>query len=433
MRILVATYYYPPWAFPAANRWAAMTKYLRQLGHEVTVVTTSAPVGPSDGVGSGEGVVRTADLNSNPTLRRLLRRAPIGSEPATLGATTAAGPSVLLTKVIVPDAYLVSWTPWARHSIARLLREQQFDCLITTGPPDSTHLLGLALGRRRPAWVAEFRDGWLFEPPRAPFPTGPQRAFERWLERRVATQADAVVGVTGPIAQDFRARLGVPADLIRNGWDPDSGDSGDPGPTPSLLDERRFTFLHTGTMSGDWGRSPRPLLAALGRLIDADPSLRDRVQALFVGVATGEDLRLLDDPRWRAVTRYGGIVERPTVLGMQRAAGALVLLTSPNTGEATGKLFEYLGSGRPIIALAGDNEAARIVAETGTGVSVPPHDVDAIATQLRRALDGQLAAEYAARGLERYSYPGPARLMAQTVERAVSTRTARGSARHRVQ
>jgi glycosyltransferase involved in cell wall biosynthesis len=423
MRLLVASYYYPPWAFPAANRWAAMTKYLRQLGHEVTVVTTSAPVVTSNGLGSAEGVVRTSDLNSNATLRKLLRRAPIGSEPATLGATTAAGPPALLTKVIVPDAYLVSWTPWARQAIARLLREQRFDCLITTGPPDSTHLLGLALGRRRPAWIAEFRDGWLFQPLRAPFATGPQRALERWLERRVATQADAVVGVTGPIAEDFRSRLGVPAELIRNGWDPHSAQL--VAAPSALLDERRFTFLHTGTMSGEWGRSPRPFLEALGRLLEADPALEDHIAALFVGVATGEDLRLLEDPRWRAVVRYGGIVDRPTVLSLQRAASTLVLLTSTNTGEATGKLFEYLGSGRPIIAVAGDNEAARIIGETGTGVSVPPGDVEAIAAQIRRAIDGELASSYAPHSLERYSYPGPAQLMAEVAERAVSARTPR--------
>ena len=328
--------------------------------------------------------------------------------------------------MIVPDAYLVSWDPFARRAIARLHRERALDCLITTGPPDSTHLLGLGLGRRRPAWVAEFRDGWLFEPLRAPFPTTPQRALERWLERRVATQADALVGATAPIAEDFHSRLGVKADLIPNGWDPESAQS--VTPPGQLLDERKFTFLHTGTTSGPRGRSPRPLLEALGRLIDADPALGDHVEALFVGIATGEDLRLLDDVRWRAVTRYGGMVDRPTVLGLQRGADALLLLTSGNISEATGKLFEYLGSGRPIIALAEGNEAARIVTETGTGVSVPPDDIDAIAKELRAAVNGELAASYAPRGLDRYSYPGPAELMAQSVERAISAR----APRHRV-
>ena len=92
--------------------------------------------------------------------------------------------------------------------------------------------------------------------------------------------------------------------------------------------------------------------------------------------------------------------------------------------EATGKLFEYLGSGRPIIALAENNEAARIVEQTGTGVCVPPRDVDAIVSQLRWAIDGELERSYAPRELDRYRYPGPAERMAEVAERAVSTRTA---------
>jgi glycosyltransferase involved in cell wall biosynthesis len=430
MRLLVVTYYYPPWAFPGANRWASMTKHLRRLGHEVTVVTTVAPVlfgGGSDGPDARDGVVRTADLNASPLLRKLLRRPPAAGLPS--AAATAAGaatPPALLTKVIVPDAYLVGWNPWTLRAIGGLLRERQIDCLITSGPPDSTHLLGLGLRRRRPAWIADFRDGWLFEPLREPFPTAPQRALERWFERQVATRADAVVAVTSPIVEDFRSRLRVPAELIANGWDPDA----DVAPeAPALLDPDKFTFLHTGTTSGPRGRDPRPLLAALRRMLDDDPALGDRVEVVFAGLASADDLKLLGDPRLRSLVRYVGQLSRDVVFALQRNAGALLLLTSSHKSEATGKLFEYLGSGRPIVALAQGNEAARIVEQTGTGVCVSPRDVDAIVVALRRAIESELERGYSPRELQRYRYPGPAAQMADLAERVVSAR----SARHRVQ
>ena len=419
MRLLIATYYYPPWSLPAANRWAAMTTHLRELGHEVTIVTSAAPVRqrPGGEVSSGElgEVVRTADLNSNSALRRLLRRPAASGEPSALGVADVASTSGLLTRVIVPDAYLVSWNPWARHAVTRLLEDQRIDCVITSGPPFSTHLLGLGARRRRARWIAEFRDGWLFERLTPPFPTAPQRGLERRLEQLTVSRADAVVGVTAPIVDDFATRLGVAAHLIPNGWDPESSPSRSDG--AGLLDPAKFSFVHTGTISGPWGRDPGALLEALKRLITANPALAHRIEVLFVGLATATDLRRLGDPALRGVVRHAGVVDRASSFALQRAADALLLITSPNVGEATGKLFEYLGSGRPIIALANGNEAARIVRETGTGMAVAPDDVSGIAITLQRAIDGELQTRYVPRGLDRYSYPGPARLMAALAER----------------
>jgi glycosyltransferase involved in cell wall biosynthesis len=332
----------------------------------------------------------------------------------------SAGESALLTKVLVPDSYLLSWNPWARSAMRKQFRDHPVDVFVTSSPPDSTHLLGLGLGPKRPAWIADFRDGWLFEPLRDPFPTAAQRALAAALERRVALRADAVVAVSRPMVDDFASRLGVRAELITNGWDPSLVSSmTDSAQAP---DPRKFTLLHTGTVSGAWGRDPRPFLAALGQMADADPALAGSVEVLFAGMITAGDQDLLRDPRLTGIVRYIGFLDRSEIYSLQRAADALVLITSGNAGEATGKLFEYLGSGRPIIALAEGNEAARIVAETGTGVCVPPRDVNAIATELRRAIDGQLAQSYAPRGLERYSYPGTAQQMADLAARAVSAR-----------
>ena len=117
-----------------------------------------------------------------------------------------------------------------------------------------------------------------------------------------------------------------------------------------------------------------------------------------------------------------GTLDRPAALQLQRSADVLVLLTSRNSSESTAKLFEYLFSGRPIIALAEGNEAARIVRETNTGVTVPPDDVDAIVGALRQAATGELAHRYAPRNLEQYAYPGPAQRMAELVEEAIRRR-----------
>jgi glycosyltransferase involved in cell wall biosynthesis len=237
------------------------------------------------------------------------------------------------------------------------------------------------------------------------------------LERAVVGRADAVVGISEAMVEDLRARYGVAAELISNGWDPDMADVTSAAPPAP---KATFTFLHAGTVTGESGRDPRLLLSAFEHIVKADPSLATRLEVVFVGRATSDDLSLLREPGHAAFVRYAGFVDRADAVAMQRKADALLLLTSSRTSEATGKIFEYLGAGRPIIALAEGNEAARIISDTHTGVCVAPDDVVAIAAALRSAIDGVLEASYAPRGLERYSYPGVAELFGDLVERVIS-------------
>ena len=216
-RLLVVAYDYPPSSSVGALRWSLMAKHLSRAGYRVTVVTSDL-----SGVGAADDpaeVIRTQTLESSRALRRALRR-----PPAPAGRTGSAGsgrPPNLLTKLIVPDGWAVSWAPFALRAARRLVHERVFDCVITTSPPESTHLVGLLLGSRRPAWIADFRDGWGFEPHRGGFPTKVQRSADNRLERRVARTAEIAIGATPQITEDLSRRFGAHAVWIPNGWDPD--------------------------------------------------------------------------------------------------------------------------------------------------------------------------------------------------------------------
>lgn len=418
-RILVVSYYFPPSTAVGGARWAGMARHLRRMGHEVAVIT-SAVHGtlPADGA---EGVVRTGDLARAETLRRILRRPAL---PAP-GAPTIDTPAPrLLTRVIVPDSLLVSWMPGVLAATRRALRTTPIDCLVTTGPPNSTHLLGLALGRRRPAWIADFRDGWRFEPLQPRWPTRPQRMLDARLERAVAAGADVVIGATRPIADDFARRLAANAAWIPNGWDPDLAPGVRDAPVPQVAAPGWVTLVHTGTLSGPRGRDPRPLLRALRR-VNAEPGRSVRVRLVLAGRTTVDDQALLAEAALGEAVCHVGLLQRSSALALQRQADALVLLTGTHSSEATGKLFEYLAAGRPILALATANEAQRIVTLTGTGLTVAPTDEEAIVGALRDIAGGALARGYRPRRgeLERFTYPGPAQAVAELVEQAIALRT----------
>lgn len=401
----------------------SMARHLRRLGHTVTIVATDA-FGrlPDD---DDLGVVRVGDLRSSPVMRRLLRRGDL-SIPGRGTSTLEVPPTALLTKVLVPDAHVLSWLPAALVVVRRIIAKGSVDCLVTSSPPESAHLVGLLLGGRRPPWIADFRDGWSFEPLRETFPTGAQRRLDRWLERRVTQAADVATGAYAAVAHDLETRLGARAHYISNAWDPEAA------PEQSEIAQRRafaserphdlVTLVYTGTLSGVRGLDPSPLFKALHKVRD-EPGLVP-MRLVVAGRLTTDERALLNRSRLGQAVEHLGMLDRASALKLQRSADALVLLTARNASATTAKLFEYLAAGKPIIALAEGNEVERIVRETNTGVTVPPDDVAAITAALRRVASGELSAAYAPRNLEQFSYPRPAEAMAELIETAIERRAA---------
>jgi glycosyltransferase involved in cell wall biosynthesis len=415
-RLLILSYEHPPNPGAGGNRWTSIARYLREWGYPVTVVASRAWGSlPTD---AELGVVRVPDLRASSVLRRVLRR----------GRLRTAGdkdllerpPTALLTKVVVPDMNVVTALPALAATVRRLLAQQDYDCIVTTSPPESTHLVGLLVGSRRPAWIADFRDGWCYEPWREPFPTSLQRKADAWLERRVAQAADIAVGATLPIAEDLEKRLVSRAAYIPNGWDPAAVPQ-----VQSAIASDGVRLVYTGTLS--IVRDPRPLFRALH--IVRQESGGEHLRLVHAGRLTTTERRLIEACGVEDAVEHLGTLDRAHAVALQRSADALVLVTSRSASEATSKIFEYIAAGRPIVALAENNEASRIVRETNTGVTVPPDDVDAIAAALRRVLSGDLQRDFRPRDLDRYIYPAPAERMAELIEEAIRLRRdAKGSA-----
>jgi glycosyltransferase involved in cell wall biosynthesis len=411
-RLLVISSEHPPRPGVAGTRWLSMAHHLREMGHSVTIVASAAwGALPDD---AELDVVRVRDLRSARTLRSLLRRGKLRQEGDQ--DLVERPPGRLLTQVLVPDFNAAAWLPQAAFAVRSLLARRTYDCVITTSPPESSHLVGLLLGGDRPAWIADFRDGWTFEPHRPRFPTAAQRRLDLYLERRVVRSAEVAVGVSQPIADDLSRRFGAFAECVPNGWDPDSAPS--PAQAAGGPSDGRVRLVYTGTLTGEGGRDPAALMHAL-RAVAAETT---QLRFVHAGRLRADEQALIDRAGVAGVVEHVGTLDRAGALALQRSADALVLLTSRNSSEATGKVFEYLFSGRPILALAENSEAARIVRETNTGITVPPDDVEAIAAALRRVVSGELMREYAPRNLEQYEYPRPAEQMAELIEEAIRRR-----------
>jgi glycosyltransferase involved in cell wall biosynthesis len=248
------------------------------------------------------------------------------------------------------------------------------------------------------------------------------------LERRVATSADAVVGITEPIAQDFSERYGSTVYEVPSGWDRDRIDADVASASPAVLHTGFVHLVHTGSLSMPERRDPRPLFNALEALVTRNPDAATRLRLTLAGATTSRDRQMLDalPASVRAVVNVVGFLPRPQALALQRASDALLLFsTGPHRQVVSAKLSEYLLARRPIVAILPENEAARIVRQTHTGIVVAPDDIDGIRDALLSCLDGRLAASFEPRRLERYVQPAPAVEFSAIIEMALARRARR--------
>jgi glycosyltransferase involved in cell wall biosynthesis len=411
-RVLLVAQLAPPSPLIAARRIAGLAKYLAAEGLEVSVLTSRIS-GEGD-IEGAKAVARTPDLMATQlNWRRAQFKALEGSADGSYSKPSR------LESVLVPDIAAATWLPFAVTRSLRLARESGLDCVITTGPAHSVHLLGLALRRRGIPWIAEFRDGWRFDQPARVFPLRVQRQLDAALERRVVMGADALVGVTEPIADDLSRRFDRPATVLTNAFDPEEvtggGDSG-------LLDPDRFSVVHTGRMAYA-GRSPVPLLEAVRVLKRDRPRVAARLEVVLAGPLSADEEPLVQAADLADTVRAVGTLDRPRTLQLQHAADALLVLAEGSSRRvATGKLFEYLATDAPILVAGEDSEAARIVAETGAGFTTSGSDPNLIAEGIERLLASSPEPRRDTAAVESYSYPHVARRYAELIEELVSRR-----------
>ena len=413
--ILLVSYFYPPAREVAVRRPEAMARQLRGRGHAVTVLTTSA-------YGTAEGeverdVVRSYDL-------QLLQARLRGRDRAlaTFDSASTAEEPHLISRLVVPDAHRLAWTPFAKREAKRLARRTHFDCVITTSPPESAHQVGRALQRKGVAWLADLRDGWSFETMKDRIWVSPaQHRYSERMERRLLTEADAITTVTPPMLDDLRTRLGLEVRLVPNGWDPDAEVDMEAG--RKLLDADRASIVFTGQL-GPARRDPAPLIDALAQLARDDPQAAARIELAFAGSFTEREQELFATDVGPAVIRTLGTHPPAVVAGLQRSAEAALIITGPRRQEASMKLSEYIGAGVSILAIAHpDTAAAQIVSAGDAGIAVDPADQPAIVDALRMVAAGELprASDQMRR---EWSWPGLGEKMAEAVEAAIASRRA---------
>lgn len=393
-KVLVLAYYFPPLGMGGTQRAAKFVKYLPDFGWEPLVVTVKDVAyyarDPSllDEIPERH-IYRTGSLDPQRLLALLGRSDPQKS------AFPQAGRRGWLSWFFVPDSK-VFWLPFAFWRCLRIMREESVRVLLTTSPPHSVHLLGVVLKRvKNVTWVADFRDGWAggnFQSE----PTPLHRWINGRLQRRVLRRADAVIGVSRRLVEHLEAASAVPTSEKFH-WIPNGFDAADVRAAEVEPPDDPFTVTYCGAVS-----AMAPLggfLVALTQLLYNHPELRATLRVRIVGVDLIGDLReQIQLLNLSGVVRWLGY--QPHLAAVREILGAH-LLVYPVGEEAScdfipGKTFEYLASGRPILAIGPSVEGVELLKQAGRVTHVSHADLSGIEAAIVRAYEG-----FKAKGLPR--------------------------------
>ena len=373
-RLLIITYYWPPTGGSGVQRWVKFSKYLPQFGWQPVIYTPENPEQLARDeslladIPACAEVIKTHITEPYAVYRRLTGGKP-GEEVNPVNAQKKSWKKRLSLWIrgncFIPDPRI----GWVRPSVRYLkeyLREHPVDAVVTTGPPQSMHLIGRGLKRALGVrWIADFRDPWteMFYYKHLGLTAASDRRQHR-LEQSVLDEADAVISVTPLVQKDFQAKTRTPVVLITNGFDEEDF------PELSAPDrEIKFRLVHTGLFAADG--NPLNLWDALARRCAADPAFRARLEIRLAGKV---DAAVTDAIRARGLgdnlVELGYLPHDETVRE-QRAADILLLPLRQEPEYAKvlpGKIFEYLAARRPVLGIGQeDGAAAAVLRDAGAG------------------------------------------------------------------
>ena len=386
-RVLIITYYWPPSGGSGVQRWVKFAKYLPKEGWQPVIYTPENPeLTTIDKTLAAEippeaEIVRTHIFEPYGIYRKLMGK---GSS-TDLKALTSAGSDgnevnpvnggkkswkqklslYIRGNFFIPDPRIM----WVRPSVKFLksyLKKHPVDAIVSTGPPQSMHLIGLELSKATGLpWLADFRDPWtkifyfkhLELTPRS-------EAKHQALEKKVVDGATRVIAVSPMVKKDFEAITSTPVELITNGFDEE--DFNDP-----FEADEYFNITHTGLFASDG--DPEILWKVLAAKCQEDKEFRKLLRIRLVGKTDQEIVNSIETAGLGPNLVNLGYQSHEVAVREQRNASVLILpLRKEPEYEAVlpGKLFEYLASRRPILGIGQtDGAMAQVVRLISVGRS----------------------------------------------------------------
>jgi glycosyltransferase involved in cell wall biosynthesis len=373
-KLLIITYYWPPAGGPGVQRWLKFVKYLPEFNIQPIVYIPENPTYPIVDNGLQSEISDKAIILKNKIFEPYGLASFFGkskTKKISSGIIPNQKKQSVLEKILlwirgnlfIPDARFL-WVKPSVNYLKKYIEENNIDTIVTSGPPHSLHLIGLQLKKElNIKWFADFRDPWTT--------IGYHKALKlssyannkhKALEAAVLNYADTIIVTSKTTKTEFQAITSKPIEVITNGYDIEKIEK-------QSLDEK-FTLAHIGSFLSE--RNPRILWQALKELVSENADFKNDFRLKLIGATSQEVLDTISEFKLNNYVQKLGYVSHQEAVEHQRKSQVLLLIEINSTATKSiipGKLFEYLVSERPIIAIGPEgSDFAEIITATNTGV-----------------------------------------------------------------
>ena len=388
-KVLIFTYYWPPAGGPGVQRYLKFCKYLREFGWEPIIITVQNGSYPytdeslAADIPQGIQVIKTKTLEPFEIYNRLQGKR---GKTVGVGMTGYRDSQSIVQKIskyvranfFIPDARKF-WKKYALAAAKKVMAENQIEVVITTGPPHSTHLIGLELKRKLSIpWVADFRDPWTTVYYNKFFPrTKRTKRIDQRLENSVLINSDCIITVSHGMKNEYIGRA-PNTKVIYNGFD--QVDIPEYNPKPSS----EFTLSYIGNFK------PNQNVSALWEaVVELASELTDFKQNFRLRLTGGLDTFVRSELEEKLP---GEVLEMENFVAHQEATkrmlnSSMLLFVIPDSETkkaiVTGKVFEYIASRTPILAIGPpDGDAAQILLQAGRDAMLDYGEKELIKSQI---------------------------------------------------
>jgi len=353
--ILIISIYYPPTIAIASYRIEAFAKYLDPNKYNVFVHT----IGESNKKSYGN--IKTSRDSNHIWIKPL----KFNADMSKMNFYFTVIYNYFISKLPLNEHR--AWIKNSLNSLPPIIENNSIDILLSSYSPTAPHILALELKKRFPAlkWIADMRD----EMSRSIYLNKKERKKLYALEQAIFENANAVTSVSKPLIDEFASlckNKQVIFDEIRNGFD--------------FISEYRetnndsFVITYIGTFYFA-DRSPNNFLQAMVNITNKNKNKKFFVRFIGIEIPFEIPIKIKDIVEIIPSVPYVEAIE------YMNKSDALLMIhpTNNKKGMYTGKLFDYLGALKPILALIDEKDvAANLIRETNSGYIVDNADIDAI-------------------------------------------------------
>ena len=384
-KVLILTYYWPPSGGAGVQRWLKFTKYLKKYGWEPIIYTAENGEIPVVDLSLLKDVPEELTILKTPIwepyqlYKRFIGRKKDDKINASfLSENKKAGLSEKISiwirgNFFIPDARKF-WIKPSINYLENYIIKNNIEYIISSGPPHSMHLIALGLKNKFTSlkWIADFRDPWTnIDFYDKLMLTKRSNKKHHSQELKVLTTADIILSIGKGMSNEFlniyQKSGGKNINkfkVISNGFDADDIK------TSEIVKDKKFSIAHIGTLVKD--RNPIVLWKVLKKLTDTRDDFRSQLEIKLVGkvdIFVKEQLENYGLINFVKKIEY--LPHSEVIIEQQKSKVLLLLINNTKNAKdiLTGKFFEYMASGSPILAIGPiDGELADIIKKTQTGL-----------------------------------------------------------------